>query len=80
LNFRFSCVVTSECQDGYWVVTDRSLTMEKLGKGTPVTMSNAPYVAGPADLPRAEQQIQNWAAGYNRAAERKMKECEKACQ
>jgi len=27
--FRFSCVVTSECQDGYWVVTDRSLTMDR---------------------------------------------------
>jgi hypothetical protein len=78
--FRFSCVVTSECQDGYWVVTDRSLTMEKLGRATPVTMSNAPHVAGPAELHHAAQQIVNWAAGYNGAAERKMKECEQACK
>jgi hypothetical protein len=78
--YRLSCVVTSECQDGGWVVTDRSLTMEKLGTGSPVTMSNAPYVVGPDDLVRAGQQIEGWAAGHNRAEERKMRECEAACK
>jgi hypothetical protein len=78
--FEFSCVITSECQGGQWVVTDRSLSMKKLGRGTPVTMSNSPTLAGPGDVARSIQQVEAWAAGHNRGEERKMRGCEAACQ
>ena len=77
-HLKAKCEVTYTCQNGHWVVTGRSMTIEQVGGPTKVSAPSM-HVIPPKETNAAIAKMAAYFRNANQAPQRKLDDCAKQC-